>query len=99
MLERYIEKNIFRQVYLCQQLYQKKKIALHTMAERLNVCTITITNDAEIITGRKLQKKNFFPPARSIKFGQIFLNLPRNWAICSQTTRSSCRKRIFVTCF
>ena len=49
MLERYIEKNIFRQVYLCQQLYQKKKIALHTMAERLNVCTITITNDLELL--------------------------------------------------
>lgn len=28
MLERYIEKNIFRQVYLCQQLYQKKEVFL-----------------------------------------------------------------------
>lgn len=48
MLERYIEKNIFRQVYLCQQLYQKKEITLQAMAERLNVCTPTITNDLEV---------------------------------------------------
>lgn len=49
MLERYIEKNIFRQAYLCQQLYQKKEITLQTMAERLNVCTITINNDLDVL--------------------------------------------------
>ena len=49
MLERYIEKNIFRQVYLCQQLYQKKEITLQTMGERLNVCTPTISNDLDVL--------------------------------------------------
>lgn len=49
MLEKYIEKNIFRQIYLCQQLYQKKEITLQDMAERLNVCTITISNDLDLL--------------------------------------------------
>ncbi len=49
MLERYIEKNIFRQVYLCQQLYQKKEVFLKSMAERLDVCSITINNDLDAL--------------------------------------------------
>lgn len=49
MLKRYIEKNIFRQVYLCQQLYQKKRISIQLMAERLNACTVTINNDLDLL--------------------------------------------------
>ena len=77
MLERYIEKNIFRQVYLCQQLYQKKEITLQAMAERLNVCTPTITNDLEALKESFTQEiisfertrntcKLFFDPAYSL---------------------------------
>ncbi len=54
MLKRYIEKNIFRQVYLCQQLYQKKRISIQLMAERLNACTMTINNDLDLLSDRKL---------------------------------------------
>lgn len=49
MLKRYIEKNIFRQVYLCQQLYQKKRISIQLMAERLHACTVTINNDLDLL--------------------------------------------------
>lgn len=77
MLERYIEKNIFRQVYLCQQLYQKKEVSLQVMAERLNVCTITIDNDLDVLKESFEQEilsfertrnscKLFFDPAYSL---------------------------------
>ena len=65
MLERYIEKNIFRQVYLCQQLYQKKEIELQTMAERLNVCTVTITNDLEVLRESFTQEITTFEKNRN----------------------------------
>lgn len=77
MLERYIEKNIFRQVYLCQQLYQKKEIDLQTMAKRLKVCTITINNDLlvlnelfnqEITTFKKIEISVKFPLIRLIHY-------------------------------
>ncbi|MBO0454136.1 helix-turn-helix domain-containing protein [Candidatus Enterococcus murrayae] len=66
MLERYIEKNIFRQVYLCQQLYQKKEIDLQTMAERLKVCTITINNDLLVLNELFNQEITTFKKNRNI---------------------------------
>ncbi|MBO1305243.1 helix-turn-helix domain-containing protein [Enterococcus sp. 669A] len=49
MLENYLEKNIFRQVYLCEQLYENRTIRLHELAEQLQVSSITIANDLEAI--------------------------------------------------
>ncbi|MGM0213798.1 helix-turn-helix domain-containing protein [Enterococcus sp. AZ109] len=49
MLENYLERNLFRQVYLCEQLYDKKTIQLHEIAEQLEVCPSTVTNDLETI--------------------------------------------------
>lgn len=49
MLENYLEKNIFRQVYLCEQLYENRTIHIHELAEQLQVSSITITNDLEAI--------------------------------------------------
>lgn len=49
MLERYIEHNILRQVYLCEQLYDFSKIDIDNSAKLLNVSTPTILSDLESI--------------------------------------------------
>ncbi|EOH97587.1 helix-turn-helix domain-containing protein [Enterococcus pallens] len=49
MLEHFIEKNVFRQVYLCEQLYDKKTIQIHEVAEQLEVCPVTVRNDLDTI--------------------------------------------------
>lgn len=49
MLEHYLEKNIFRQVYLCEQLYDKKTLQIHDAAEQLEVCPVTVRSDLDTI--------------------------------------------------
>jgi hypothetical protein len=49
MLERYIEKCVIRQVYLCEQLYEKNSVSIDHVAEQLDVCPATIINDIEKI--------------------------------------------------
>lgn len=51
MLERYIEKNILRQVYLCEQLFEKQAIDIDEVAEQLTVCSVTINHDIENVIG------------------------------------------------
>lgn len=50
MLETYLEKSIFRQVYICEQLHEKGTIQIREIADQLNVCPLTVTNDLECIT-------------------------------------------------
>ena len=50
LLENYIEKNIFRQTYICHQLYLKKKISIKETAKTLDSCPTTINNDIEVIS-------------------------------------------------
>lgn len=45
MLETYLEKSIFRQVYICEQLHEKGTIQIREIADQLNVCPLTVTND------------------------------------------------------
>lgn len=49
MLERYIEKCVIRQVYLCEQLYEKESVLIDRLAEQLDVCPATIINDIDKI--------------------------------------------------
>ncbi|MFN6651747.1 DNA-binding protein [Enterococcus gallinarum] len=49
MLERYIEKCVIRQVYLCEQLYEKESMLIDRLAEQLDVCPATIINDIDKI--------------------------------------------------
>lgn len=37
MLETYLEKSIFRQVYICEQLHEKGTIQIREIADQLNV--------------------------------------------------------------
>lgn len=50
LLENYIEKNIFRQTFICHQLYLKKKISIKETAKALDSCPTTINNDIEVIS-------------------------------------------------
>lgn len=45
MLEQFLERNIFRRVYICEQLFDYQKINIKDMGEVLGVCSITIDND------------------------------------------------------
>lgn len=76
MLERYIEKNIFRRVYLCQQLYQKKRISIQTMAEQLNACTITINNDLDLLKDTFAQEISTFERTRNTCFASFHPDYP-----------------------
>lgn len=49
MLEYYLEKNIFRQAYLCEQVYDKKTLQIHEAAEQLDVCPVTVRSDLDAI--------------------------------------------------
>ena len=65
MLERYIEKCVIRQVYLCEQLYEKESVLIDRLAEQLDVCPATIINDIDKIL--LLLKNALLPPlTRSI---------------------------------
>ncbi|MBP1046258.1 DNA-binding protein [Enterococcus sp. BWM-S5] len=45
MFEEYIEKNILRQLFLCEQFYTKKELDLALFSELLGVCKTTLLND------------------------------------------------------
>lgn len=45
MFEEYIEKNILRQLFLCEQFYTKKELDLALLSELLGVCKTTLLND------------------------------------------------------
>ncbi|BDP97518.1 hypothetical protein EfmGK961_13340 [Enterococcus faecium] len=47
MLENYIERNIFRKVYLCEQLFEFQEIDIEQTAISLRVTTPTILHDLE----------------------------------------------------
>lgn len=47
MLEKYIERNIFRKVYLCEQLFEFQEIDIEQTAISLGVTTPTILHDLE----------------------------------------------------
>ncbi|WP_165005962.1 MULTISPECIES: hypothetical protein [unclassified Enterococcus] len=47
MLESYIERNIFRKVYLCEQLFEFQEINIDEAAHLLHVSTPTIVHDLE----------------------------------------------------
>lgn len=49
MIEAYLEKNILRQVFLCGQFYNKKKISLDALSKLLQVCKTTLLNDIKDI--------------------------------------------------
>ena len=71
MLERYIEKCVIRQVYLCEQLYEKESVLIDRLAEQLDVCPATIINDIDKIL--LLLKNALLPPlTRSIHITWFF---------------------------
>ena len=49
MFEDYLEKNILRQLFLCDQFYHKKEIDLDELSHLLQVCKTTLLNDIKAI--------------------------------------------------
>ncbi|MEY8445674.1 DNA-binding protein [Enterococcus ratti] len=45
MFEDYLEKNILRQLFLCDQFYNKKEIDIDVLSKLLQVCKTTLLND------------------------------------------------------
>lgn len=68
MFEEYIEKNILRQLFLCEQFYTKKEVDLVFFSELLGVCKTTLLNDinclkkelADDILQTKRKKDTYF---------------------------------------
>lgn len=52
MFDKYIEKNISRQVYLCERLYEQRQLRVKEAAEKNNVCSTTIHHDLAILQER-----------------------------------------------
>ena len=52
MFDKYIEKNISRQVYLCERLYEQRQLRVKEAAEKNNVCSTTIHHDLAVLQER-----------------------------------------------
>lgn len=57
MLENYIERNIFRKVYLCEQLFEFQEIDIEQTAISLRVTTPTILHRKSSRVSRILYKR------------------------------------------
>ncbi|BDP73706.1 hypothetical protein EfmAA96_14910 [Enterococcus faecium] len=72
MLENYIERNIFRKVYLCEQLFEFQEIDIEQTAISLRVTTPTILHDLESLAeGNTLLQYARFREDKEGDFGRI----------------------------
>jgi len=67
LLGNFLEKNIYRQVYLCEKLYDLQEINIHEESKALEVCPGTIVNDLNEISVKIIdfidvmyKKRNYF---------------------------------------
>lgn len=97
MFDKYIEKNISRQVYLCERLYEKRQLRVKEVAEKNDVCSATIHHDLAVLQER-------FPEAVVIKKcgrdqyqADFALSLPElRWQLCRESDFLRCLRRYLV---
>ena len=96
MFDKYIEKNISRQVYLCERLYEKRQLRVKEVAEKNDVCSATIHHDLAVLQERFLEAVVIKKCGRDQYQADFALSLPElRWQLCRESDFFTLSQTVF----